>query len=90
MANQLCGKFPKLGALRDHAEIDVPAFMAIPRARWTQIYSTNPLERLNAEIKRGTNVVGIFPNNASITILVGAMMPERNDEWSLDRRHMKL
>ncbi len=57
---------------------------------WTQIYSTNPLERLNAEIKRRTNVVGIFPNDASITRLVGAMMLEQNDEWSLNRRYMQL
>jgi putative transposase len=59
-------------------------------AHWTQIYSTNPLERLNAEIKRRTNVVGIFPNDASITRLVGAMMLEQNDEWSLNRRYMQL
>ena len=56
----------------------------------TQIYSTNPLERLNAEIKRRTNVMGIFPNDASITRLVGAMMLEQNDEWSLNRRYMEL
>ena len=53
-------------------------------------YSTNPLERLNAEIKRRTRVVGIFPNDASITRLVGAMMLEQNDEWSLNRRYMQL
>ena len=81
VADQLRGKFPKLGALMDEAENDVLAFMTFPRAHWTQIYSTNPLERLNAEIKRRTNVVGIFPNDASITRLVGAMMLEQNDEW---------
>ena len=53
---------------------------------WNQIYSTNPLERLNAEIKRRTNVVGILTNDASITCLVAAMMLEQNDEWSLNRR----
>ena len=58
--------------------------------RWNQIYSTNPLERLNAEIKRQTNVVGILPNDASITCLVGAMMLEQTDEWSLKRRYMQL
>ena len=52
--------------------------------------STNPLERLNAEIKRRTNVVGIFPNDASITRLIGAMMMEQSDEWSLNRRYMQL
>jgi putative transposase len=55
-----------------------------------QIYSTNPLERLNAEIKRRTNVVGIFPNDSAITRLVGAMMLEQNDEWALNRRYMQL
>ena len=90
VADQLRGKFPKLGALMDEAECDVLAFMTFPRAHWTQIYSTNPLERLNAEIKRRTNVVGIFPNDASITRLVGAMMLEQNDEWSLNRRYMQL
>ena len=55
-----------------------------------QIHSTNPLERLNAEIKRRTNVVGIFPNDAAITRLVGAMLLEQNDEWSLNRRYMQL
>ena len=90
VADQLRGKFPKLGALMDEAENDVLAFMTFPRAHWPQIYSTNPLERLNAEIKRRTNVVGIFPNDASITRLVGAMMLEQNDEWSLNRRYMQL
>ena len=90
VADQLRGKFPKLGSLMDDAEHDVLAFMTFPKAHWTQIYSTNPLERLNAEIKRRTNVVGIFPNDASITRLVGAMMLEQNDEWALNRRYMQL
>ena len=83
-------RFPKLGSLMDDAEHDVLAFMTFPKAHWPQIYSTNPLERLNADIKRRTNVVGIFPNDASITRLVGAMMLEQNDEWSLNRRYMQL
>ncbi len=86
VADQLRGKLPKLGALMDEAEHDVLAFMTFPRAHWTQIYSTNPVERLNAEIKRRTRVVGIFPNDASITRLVGVMMLEQNDEWSLNRK----
>lgn len=90
VADQLRGKFAKLGALMDDAENDVLAFMSFPRAHWPQIYSTNPLERLNAEIKRRTNVVGIFPNDAAIVRLVGAMMLEQNDEWSLNRRYMQL
>ena len=82
-------KFPKLADLMDDAENDVLAFMSFPRAHRTQIHSTNPLERLNAEVKRRTNVVGIFPNDAIIR-LVGAMMLEQNDEWSLQRRYMQL
>ena len=74
----------------DDAEADVLAFMSFPKAHRTQIHSTNPLERLNAEIKRRTNVVGIFPNDAAITRLVGAMLLEQNDEWSLQRRYLTL
>ena len=80
----------KLAACMDEAEHDVLAIMTFPRPHWAQIYSTNPLERLNAEIKRRTNVVGIFLNGAAITWLVGAMMLEQNDEWSLNRRYMQL
>lgn len=90
VADQFREKLPKLAACLDEAEHDVLAFMTFPRAHWTQIYSTNPLERLNAEIKRRTNVVGIFPNDSAITRLVGAMMLEQNDEWSLNRRYMQL
>jgi putative transposase len=64
--------------------------MTFPRSHWPQIYSTNPLERPNAEIKHRTNVVGIFPNDAAITRLVGATMLEQNDESSLNRRYMTL
>jgi len=84
-ADQLRGRFPKLGTLMDEDENDVLAFMTFPRAHWTQIYSANPLERLNAEITRRTTIVGIFPDDASIVRLVGAMMLEQNDEWSLNR-----
>ena len=90
VADQFREKMPKLAACMDDAENDVLAFMTFPRSHWAQIYSTNPLERLNAEIKRRTNVVGIFPNDAAITRLVGAMMLEQNDEWSLNRRYMTL
>jgi putative transposase len=90
VADQLREKFPKLAALMDSAEHDVLAFMQFPKAHRLQIHSTNPLERLNAEIKRRTDVVGIFPNDAAIVRLVGAMMLEQNDEWSLNRRYMQL
>ena len=72
------------------AALIVLAFMTFPKSHRTQIHSTNPLERLNAEIKRRTDVVGIFPNEASITRLVGALLLEQNDEWQLQRRYMSL
>jgi putative transposase len=90
VADQLRGKFPKLAAMMDAAEPDVLAFKSFPKAHWAQIASTNPLERLNADIKRRTNVVGIFPNDAAITRLVGALLLEQNDEWQLQRRYLQL
>jgi putative transposase len=90
VADQLRGKFPKIGALMDSAEHEVLAYMTFPRAHWLQIHSTNPLERLNAEVKRRTDVVGIFPNDNAVTRLVGAMLLEQSDEWSLQRRYMQL
>ena len=90
VADQLREKFQKLAALMDDAETDVLAFMNFPKAHRTQISSTNPLERLNAEIKRRTNVVGIFPNEPAIVRLVGALLLEQNDEWQLQRRYMPL
>jgi putative transposase len=90
VADQLRGKFPKLAAMMDDAEHEVLTFMGFPKAHRTQIHSTNPLERLNAEVKRRTNVIGIFPNDKAIIRLVGAMMLEQNDEWSLQRRYMQL
>ena len=77
VADQLRAKFPKLAKLMDEAEPDVLAFMAFPKAHRLQIHSTNPLERLNAEIKRRTDVVGIFPNEAAITRLAGALLLDR-------------
>ena len=90
VADQLRAKFPKLAELMDQAEADVLAFMSFPKAHRVQIHSTNPLERLNAEIKRRTDVVGIFPNEGAITRLVGALLLEQNDEWQLQRRYMPL
>ena len=88
VADQLRPRFPKLAALMDDAEADVIAFMAFPRAHWPKLHSTNPLERLNKEVKRRADVVGIFPNEASITRLVGAILLEQNDEWQLQHRYM--
>lgn len=90
VADQLRAKFPKLAALMDEAEADVLAFMNFPKAHRIQIHSTNPLERLNAEIKRRTRVVGIFPNDGAVTRLVGALLLEQNDEWQLQRRYLPL
>src|ERR1700761_3003315 len=90
VADQLRVKFPKLAKLMDGAEADVLAFMGFPKAHSKQIHSTNPLERLNAEIKRRTDVVGIFPNETAITRLVGALLLEQSDEWALQRRYMQL
>ena len=90
VADQLRERFPKLADMMDEAESDVLAFMSFPKAHRVQIHSTNPLERLNAEVKRRTDVVGIFPNEASIVRLVGALLLEQSDEWSLQRRYMQL
>src|SRR5512134_179906 len=90
VADQLRAKFPKPAKLMDQAEDEVLAFMSFPKAHRAQIHSTNPLERLNAEVKRRTDVVGIFPNEAAITRLAGALLLEQNDEWQLQRRYMQL
>ncbi len=90
VADRLRPKFGKLAALMDEAKTDVLAYMGFPKAHWTQIHSTNPIERLNREVKRRSNVVSIFPNEAAIIRLVGALMIEHNDEWAVSRRYMSL
>ena len=90
VADALRERVPKLAELMDAAREDVLAYAAFPKEHWPQIASTNPLERLNGEIKRRSDVVGIFPNEASIIRLVGALMLETNDEWAVARRYMSL
>jgi putative transposase len=91
IADQLRPKLPKLALFLDQAETDVLAYMGFPKEHWAKIHSTNSLERLNGEIKRRTEVVGIFPNDEAIVRLVGAILIEQNDEWAVQRcRYMTL
>ena len=90
VADRLRERFPRVSALMQEAQHDVLAYTSFHKSHWSQIRSTNPLERLNREVKRRTNVASIFPNEAAIVRLVGAILLEQNDEWAVTRRYRSL
>jgi putative transposase len=90
VADQLRPKWPKLAAFIDNSETDVLSYLDFPEPHRSKLHSTNPLERLNKEVKRRADVVGIFPNEAAIIRLIGAVLLEPNDEWQLQHRYMQV
>ena len=90
LAEQLHNRWPKLKIFIDATSEDVLAYLTFPVQHRAKLHSTNPLERLNKEIKRRADVVGIFPNTESIQRLIGAVLLEANDEWQLQHRYMQV
>jgi transposase-like protein len=90
VADQLRPNWPKLAAFIDDSETDVLSYLDFPEQHRSKLHSTNPLERLNKEVRRRADVVGIFPNEAAIIRLIGAVLLEQNDEWQLQHRYMQV